>query len=66
MTTTATGMPTLGAAEVLDLYRGIICDSLLTEIPKEDTSMGTIKRSTHCSYEAEAGISISADVPSCL
>lgn len=51
----ATGMPTLGATEVLDLHRGVICDSSLTEIPKEDTSTATIKRSTHCSYEAGGG-----------
>lgn len=60
----ATGMPTLGATE--DLYRSIICDSLLTEILQEDTSMGTIKRSIHGNYEAWGGISITADVLSCL
>ena len=63
----ATGMPTPGATEVPDLHRG--CDSSLTEIPKEDTAMGTITRSTHCNYEAVrvcVCIFISADVLSCL
>lgn len=41
---------TQGASEVLDLHRGVICESLLTELPRGDTSIGTIKRST-CSYE---------------
>lgn len=46
----ARGTMTQGASEVLDLHRGVICESLLTELLREDTSMGTVKRNT-CSYE---------------
>lgn len=37
----AAGLLALGATEEWDLQGGIVCQSLLTEIPKKGTSKGT-------------------------